>query len=125
MKKSFGFIIFLIFSLITIVFVKFGSALAQESNSFQIIKAIIKLEISDNGYEKVSKNNKEIIYVSEYKKKNPFGMPIEYMKNLGWSYEEQTGSGFIFLKNDKSIVVETRKYTRDYYLWEIPTEVQK
>ncbi|MCM3627769.1 hypothetical protein M3194_10360 [Paenibacillus glycanilyticus] len=46
-----------------------------------------------------------------------------YMKQRDWDYKEQMGSGLVFERNGESIVIETRLYTKHYYLWDIPNEV--
>jgi hypothetical protein len=33
------------------------------------------------------------------------------------------GSGFIFEKNGQKAVVETRQYSKQYYIWDVPKEV--
>jgi hypothetical protein len=110
--------VFILFSIM--IFLKFGSALTQEGNPTPILTSILKLELSNNGYQIVSENDRAEKYVSEFKLKYPYGIVKEIMKDDGWTFQEQMGSGLIFVKNDETIVVETRQFTKSYYLWTVP-----
>jgi len=118
-------IIFLLFFLLFFTFIglRFGSALTQEGNPIPYLISISQYELSNNGYEKVLETTNEIRYISEYKKKYPFGMAIEFMKNKGWEFKDQMGSGLIFEKNNKDITIGTRKYSKHYYIWDVPKEI--
>jgi hypothetical protein len=105
------------------IYLRFGSALTQEGNPVPYLSSIIKLELSNNGKEKVVDGQHEERYISEFKVKYPYGIAIEFMKSLGWEFKEQMGSGFIFEKNGQKAVVETRQYSKQYYIWDVPKEV--
>jgi hypothetical protein len=105
------------------IYLRFGSALTQEGNPLPYLSSIIKLELSNNGKEKVVDGQHEERYISEFKVKYPYGIAIEYMESLGWELQEQMGSGFIFEKNGQKAVVETRQYSKQYYIWDVPKEV--
>jgi hypothetical protein len=105
------------------IYLRFGSALTQEGNPIPYLSSIIKLELSNNGKEKVVDGQHEERYISEFKVKYPYGIAIESLKSLGWEFKEQMGSGFIFEKNGQKAVVETRQYSKQYYIWDVPKEV--
>jgi hypothetical protein len=105
------------------IYLRFGSALTQEGNPIPYLSSIIKLELSNNGKEKVVDGQHEERYISEFKVKYPYGIAIESMKSLGWEFKEQMGSGFIFEKNGQKAIVETRQYSKQYYIWDVPKEV--
>jgi hypothetical protein len=105
------------------IYLRFGSALTQEGNPVPYLSSIIKLELSNNGKEKVVDGQHEERYISEFKVKYPYGIAIEFMKSLGWEFKEQMGSGFIFEKNGQKAVVETRQYSKQYYIWDVPRKV--
>ncbi len=111
---SFGFII-----------LSYGRALTQEGNPIPILTSIMKLELLNSGYEKISDTNNELKYVSEYKykEKYPYGIAMEFMKEKGWDFKEQMGAGLVFQKNEEVIVIETKHYSKHYYLWDVPKEV--
>ncbi|WP_442600117.1 hypothetical protein [Neobacillus sp. D3-1R] len=101
------------------IFIRFGTALTQEGNPIPILTSIMKLELSNSGYEKISDEK----YVSEFKENYPYEILKEYMSDIGWNFHEQLGSALVFVKNEKVIVMETRQFTRHYYLWKIPEEI--
>jgi hypothetical protein len=114
-----------VFLLLLLVFIglRFGSALTQEGNPIPYLIAITKYEFSNNGYEEVLERSDKIRYVSKFEKKYPLGMTKEFMKDKGWEFKEQMGSGLIFEKNDEIITIGTRQYTKQYFIWDIPKEV--
>lgn len=103
--------------------VRFGSALTQEGNPIPYLISIIKLELSNNGYEKVLETEYGNRFVSEFNKDYPLGMAIEFMKGYGWNFKEQIGSGLVFEKEHEVITISTRQYSRYYYIWDVPKEV--
>ncbi|MCA1029550.1 hypothetical protein LCL95_00730 [Bacillus timonensis] len=102
---------------------RFGSALTQEGNPIPYLISITKYELSNNGYEQVLETENGIRYVSQYEKKYPLGMAIEYMKSKGWEFKEQMGSGLVFVKNEEEITISTKQYSKHYFLWDVPNEV--
>jgi hypothetical protein len=123
LKKILIGLIIVVFLPIGYIYLRFGSALTQEGNPIPYLSSIIKLELSNNGKEKVVDGQHEERYISEFKVKYPYGIAIESMKSLGWEFKEQMGSGFIFEKNGQKAVVETRQYSKQYYIWDVPKEV--
>jgi len=69
-------------------------------------KDMVKLSGSDNKYMTKSKNGQEVI-------KN-------FMKNKGYEFTEQMGSGYLFKSStEKSAIVTHKYYSRFYSLWNI------
>ncbi|HZH61140.1 MAG TPA: hypothetical protein VEY70_16570 [Metabacillus sp.] len=118
-------IVVLLFFLLFFDFIglRFGSALTQEGNPIPYLIAIGKYELSNSGYEEVLETSNEIRYVSEYEKKYPLGMAMEFMKMEGWKFKEQMGSGLVFEKNKEAITIETRQYSKHYFKWDVPKEI--
>jgi hypothetical protein len=123
LKKILVFLLIVILLPLGYIFIRFGSALTQEGNPVPYLRSIMKLELSNNGKEKVVDGQHEERYISEFKVKYPYGIAIEYMDSLGWEFKEQMGSGFIFEKNGQQTIVETRQFTKEYYIWDVPKEV--
>jgi hypothetical protein len=123
LKKILIVLIIVVLLPIVYIYLRFGSALTQEGNPIPYLSAIMKLELSNNGKEKVEDGQHEVRYISEFKVKYPYGIAIESMKSLGWEFKEQMGSGFIFEKNGQKTIVETRQYSSQYYIWDVPKEV--
>ncbi|MCM3594795.1 hypothetical protein M4D55_03190 [Metabacillus idriensis] len=95
---------------------RFGSALFQEEDSASILLSILELELSMSDYAKVSEHR----YVS--KSTDSSGFIKEFMTEKGWTYRDQAGSGLIFEKEERSVVVETRQFSRHYILWDVPKD---
>jgi hypothetical protein len=121
-KVLIAFLLFILLFLCFIVF-RLGSALTQEGNPIPYLVAIIKYDLSNKGYEEVLKTRDEIRYISEFEGKYPLGMAIESMETKGWKFSEQLGSGLIFEKGKKTITIETRQYSKHYFIWDIPKEI--
>ncbi|TDL80306.1 hypothetical protein [Peribacillus frigoritolerans] len=95
---------------------RFGSALFQEEDSASILLSIMELELSYSDYAKVSGHR----YVSKSTDSSRFIK--DFMSEIGWTYRDQAGSGLIFKKEERSVVVETRLFSRHYILWDVPKD---
>ncbi|HHW36264.1 MAG TPA: hypothetical protein GXX18_03080 [Bacillales bacterium] len=111
------------FIILGFIGLRFGSALTQEGNPIPYLTAIIKYELSNNGYERVLETSNEIRYVSEFEVKHPLGMAKEFMKRRGWEFKEQVGSGLVFERNKEVITIETRQYSKRYFIWDVPKKI--
>ncbi len=102
---------------------RFGSALFQEDRPFLTLYSVMKLELSNQIFEQVIETSENKIYVS---KTSAFSQEIfqEFMAEKDWQFKEQMGSGFFCEKDGLSAVVTTRMYTKHYFLWTVPKEVQ-
>ncbi|MGG3889990.1 hypothetical protein [Metabacillus fastidiosus] len=123
MKKFLLIIVLLFVLLIGFIAFRFGSALFQEKNPTLVLTSISNLERSNIDYELVSKTNKLNRYVSKNTGDSRYDVVNEFMKEKGWEFKEQMGSGLIFEKNEKTLVVETKQYSQHYILWDIPHKV--
>lgn len=103
--------------------IRFGSALFQEENTTEIIISITRLEFSTNDYIKITDTSQEIRYVSKNKNGSQERVIKEFMRENGWQFREQAGSGYIFEKDGVTVVVGTRLFTRNYFLWHVPKDV--
>lgn len=120
MKKYLVVILLIFIVFIGFIGIRFGSALFQEENTIQIIVSITKLEFSTKDYVKVTETVQRIRYVSKNKNGLQGEIINEFMQEYGWQFIEQAGSGYIFEKDGKTIVVETRLFTKNYFLWSVP-----
>ncbi|BCB04154.1 hypothetical protein [Bacillus sp. KH172YL63] len=103
---------------------KFGSALTQEGNPVPYLKAIIQYELSGVSFKEVVENQYHIRYVSGSKEQDPYRPVKDFMKNHGWAFKEQIGSGLVFVKDGGRVTVETRQYSESYDLWDVPKEIE-
>lgn len=96
-----------------------GSAVFQEDHPHQLVMSVLKLEVT--GKEKIlyEQKGKRKHYISHNKGENRFDVVKEYMSSKGYEYQEQMGSGLIFIKDRETIVIETRQYSSHYFLWSI------
>jgi hypothetical protein len=89
-----------------------------------LISSIIKLEFTDAEFVQYSHAPDQ--YISEFQSgSDRYKVVIDFMKEKGWAFEEQMGSGLIFEKDGERMVVETRQYTRNYFVWSIPEKETK
>lgn len=115
---------FLLFILIIgLILLRFGSALFQEGNPTPILTSIVNLELEKSDYELFSETNIHNKYVSDNTGIYRYDVIKGFMKEKGWDFKEQMGSGLVFKKDEQTIVVETRQYSKHYILWNIPKEV--
>lgn len=102
---------------------RFGSALTQEGNPIPYLISIARLELLNNGYEKILDTENGNRYLSESKERFPYVIAKEFMKSKGWDFKEQLGAGLVFEKDEKVITIGTRQYSNHYYIWDVPKEV--
>lgn len=111
MKKKF--LIILLF--ILIVFILTMTLISQERNPILLIKGIIELNTGNEEFIKLSEN--PIQYICKVEKGEE--KLINFMKNDGWKFIEQNGSGYFFKKKDKSIIIKSSNFTKRYLIWKI------
>ncbi|ACT04767.1 hypothetical protein [Paenibacillus sp. JDR-2] len=109
--------------LIGFIVLRFGGALSQEGSPVPILSAIAKLDYSDKDHVRFATTDIGSRYVSANSGQDRYAPVKACMKQYGWSFKEQMGSGLIFERNGQSSVIETRLYSKHYYLWDIPNEV--
>jgi hypothetical protein len=103
----------------TIIITSFGSGLFQEGNPIPLIVSALKLKLSNSEYVQFSKTEKRSRYLSVNTGSSGYDVVKEFMKSQGWKYEEQMGSGLIFIKEGKEAIVETRQYSRHFIIWDV------
>jgi hypothetical protein len=107
------------FLMLGIVVGALGNVLFQEGNPLAVASAIVKLEVTNSEYEKISGSNQK--YIASFEGNGARELKL-YMKEKGWKFKEQFGSGYMFQKDDRTITVGTRKFTKRYYVWLIPEQ---
>lgn len=109
------------FTLMGIILGVYGNVLFQEGNPIPVVSSILKLEFSEREYVKFSTSPTR--YLSKFKTSGDrYSIIKEYMKKKGWEFEEQMGSGFIFVKNGEQTIISTRQYTKNYFIWSVPEQ---
>ena len=123
MKRIFLSLLMVFILLIGLLGIRFGSALSQEGNPLPILSSILDLELSDSEYERFAESETQNWYVSANSGEFRYDVITEFMNDKGWDFEEQLGSGFVFRKDDESLVIESKLYSEHYFLWDVPSEV--
>ncbi len=98
------------------VFVFFySSVIFQEGNPRPQIKGITQLTFGKSNIVKLSGSD------NRYLTKSQGGpMVVEtFMKDQGYEYTDQMGSGYFYKSSDKTIVLTRRQYSRFYTIWTI------
>ncbi len=44
---------------------------------------------------------------------------MNLMKNDGWKFIEQNGSGYFLKKKDRSVIIKSSNFTKRYLIWKI------
>lgn len=93
----------------------YSSVLFQEGNPWTQIKGIAQLTFGKSDIVKLSGPD------NRYLTKSQDGpMTIEaFMKDRGYKYTDQMGSGYFYKSSDKTIVLTRRQYSRFYTIWTI------
>ncbi|SDK11447.1 hypothetical protein [Natronincola ferrireducens] len=125
MKKPLFIILMVFILLFGFITLRFGSALRQEGNPIPILTSIIKLELTNSDYQQFSETNNGYRYVSKTTRNSSSGYDSikEFMKEKGWRFKEQAGAGFVFEGDEETVVIETRLYSKHYFLWYVPKKV--
>ena len=123
MKKFLVAILLILIVAIGFIGIRFGSALFQEENTIEIIASITKLDLANTNYIEVTDDSERTRYVSKNKSGSQEKIIKEFMRENGWQYKEQMGSGFIFEKDRVTVTIGTRLFTKNYFLWDVPKEV--
>ncbi|MBT2655725.1 hypothetical protein J7E81_10835 [Bacillus sp. ISL-18] len=102
-----------------------GSAVFQEGNPVPLLISIVKLKMTDTDYVQFFNTEKKSRYLSSNTGHNPINKVKDVMKAKGWAFEEQIGSGLIFLKDEKEAIVMTRQYSKYFVIWDISKSVDR
>ena len=92
----------------------------QEGNPWLQIKGIARLTLGKNEIVKISDQENKYMTKSEGGRE----VIINFILQKGYIFKEQLGSGFVFERQGKSIVVVHRQYSRFYSLWNFPEDFE-
>lgn len=106
-------IVSLVFIFLGLFIYLYSPVIFQEGNPWPQIKGAFQLGFS----------NKEIIAISanKYITKSDNGAEVinRYLKNKGYNFIEQMGSGYLYQSANQLIFVVRRQYSRFYLIWNI------
>ena len=104
-----------------------SGALGQEKKPAKHLLAITKLKFTGSDYEKIYEtDNDYTVYLSDTENDDTYRNIKKALKEKGWSFKEQLGSGHIFEKDgEKDLNIITRQYSSSYFLWEVPMDIME
>jgi len=104
---------------------RYGYLLTKDEGTIRLVAAISILDSTPRDYVKFD----ETIFVTRYVSENSGDSRYEIIKkvlsDLGWSYKTQEGAALFFQKDKDILVVETKLFTGNYYLWDVPIEASE
>ncbi|XMB66035.1 DUF4652 domain-containing protein [Mycoplasmatota bacterium zrk1] len=113
MKKTIKMIV-IIFSVYLLgIMWQFTPIVFQEGNPIPILSSIIKLESGKDDYIEITDNR----FITKTSSNDNFFDFIEQEHNV--IETTQMGAGYFFSGNNKGIMLETRKFTSSYTLWNL------
>ncbi len=106
--------IFILLLLTGIFLLFYSSVIFQEGNPWPQIKGIVSLNFGNSDVVKLSIGDNKYITKSNHPE-----LIKTFMKDKGYEFSEQMGSGFLFKSTEKKAVAVHRYYSRFYSLWSI------
>lgn len=104
------------FALGALIYNLFSPILFQEGNPYPLISGIMRLNFSKEKIVKLDMDGERYIT----KSKNGKEVLSDFLKNQGYEFTEQMGSGYFFKSSDgDSLIATHRYYSRFYSLWSI------
>ena len=93
----------------------YSPVIFQEGNPWPQIKGIAQLIFGKSDMVKLSGSD------NKYLTKNQGGPGIveAYMKDRGYEYIDQMGSGYFYKSSDKTVILTRHQYSRFYIIWTI------
>jgi len=114
-NKEVFFIVSIIILLLGIFVIFYSPVIFQEGNPWPQMKGIIQLTFGNNDVVKLDIGENKYITKSD----NP-EIIKSFMKEKGYNFTEQMGSGYFFTKDNLDEAVVTHKYYSQFYsLWNI------
>ncbi|MFA5359024.1 MAG: hypothetical protein WC310_04385 [Patescibacteria group bacterium] len=103
------------FALGALIYNLFSPVIFQEGNPWPQIKGITELTFGKSKIVKLSGSD------NKYLTKNKGGWEVadSLLKNKGYEFTEQMGSGYFYKSSDSNAVMTRRQYSRFYIIWAI------
>jgi len=98
------------------IFIFFYSpVIFQEGNFWPQIKGITQLTFGKSDIVKLSGSNNKYFT----KSKGGWDIVDSFLKNKGYEFTEQMGSGYFYKSSDSDVVITRRQYSHFYVIWAI------
>lgn len=109
-------ILIILSTLFVIMLLIYWKPLFQEGNPIPVFYSIVKLNFTDDNIVQIS--GKDSVYIT--KSKNGIDSITQIMKEKNYKFTEQMGAGYMFEKQNNSVVITHRHYWRFYDIWYFP-----
>jgi hypothetical protein len=125
MKKfSLWFGALLVIFIVLIAF-RYGHLLTKDEGTIRLVAAISILDSTSRDYVEFDETIFVTRYVSENSGESRYDIIKKVLSDLGWSYKTQEGAALFFRKDKDVVVVETKLFTANYFLWDVPIEARE
>ncbi|HSO57624.1 MAG TPA: hypothetical protein VLQ66_05235 [Paenisporosarcina sp.] len=104
---------------------RYGHLLAKDEGTIRLVAAISILDSTSRDFMKFDETIFVTRYVSENSGESRYDIIKKVLSDLGWSYKTQEGAALFFRKDKDIVVVETKLFTRNYFLWDVPIEASE
>ena len=104
---------------------RYGYLLTKDEGTVRLVTAISILDSTPRDYVKFDETIFVTRYVSENSGESRYDIIKKVLSDLGWSYKTQEGAALFFRKDKDIVVVETKLFTRNYFLWDVPIEASE
>lgn len=104
---------------------RYGYLLTKDEGTVRLVTAISILDSTPRDYVKFDGTIFVTRYVSENRGESRYDIIKKVLSDLGWSYKTQEGAALFFRKDKDIVVVETKLFTKNYFLWDVPLEARE
>ena len=104
---------------------RYGHLLSKDEGTIRLVTAISILDSTSRDFMKFDETIFVTRYVSENSGESRYDIIKKVLSDLGWSYNTQEGAALFFRKDKDIVVVETKLFTRNYFLWDVPIEASE
>ena len=112
MKKIIGRVGLILIILLGLFIIGYKDVFFQEGKPLPLVKGIGKMMVTGKPIVQYAENPDK--YIMKFD--NGYVPLKQFMKEKGWEYQEQVGSGFVFRKGNENTTITTRWYTKKFLL---------
>lgn len=93
------------------------------------VRSVSKYEVlnqvqpTSRGMVKITEENGYQWYICEMDEGKAYDYLKKWMKNRGWTFKEQIGSGFLFQREQGEIIIHSEMWTQNYVLFHFPSGI--
>ena len=125
MKKFTLWLCAILVVLFALIGFRYGHLLTKDEKAIRLVAAISILDSTSHDFVKFDETIFVTRYVSENSGESRYDVIKKVLSDLGWTYKTQEGAALFFQKDKDIIFVETKLFTRHYFLWNVPIEASE